>query len=138
MLNLTATELLHRQTTGDLTAEAITQSYLSYIKQHDAKINAFLAIDEAGALDQANAIDVKRKRGESLGKLAGIPIALKDILCVKGQRTTAGSKILQNYVPPYDAHVITKLQRRRHLDRQDEHGRAAMGSSTELAQITAT
>jgi len=139
MLNLTATALLQRQTTGDLTAEAITHSYLSHIKQHDAKINAFLAIDEAGALEQARAIDAKRRRGDALGKLAGIPIALKDVLCVKGQRTTAGSKILQNYVPPYDAHVITKLRNADAIligkTNMDEF---AMGSSTENSAFQVT
>jgi aspartyl-tRNA(Asn)/glutamyl-tRNA(Gln) amidotransferase subunit A len=139
MQNLTATELLQRQSTGDLTAESITQAYLAQIKQHDDRISAFLAIDEAGALEQARAIDAKRKRGDVLGKLAGIPVALKDVLCVKGQRTTAGSKMLQSYVPPYDAHVITQLRNADAIligkTNLDEF---AMGSSTENSayQIT--
>jgi len=61
------------------------------------------------ALAQARAVDAKRKRGESLGALAGIPIALKDVLCTKGTPTTCASVSLREFVPPYDAHVVERL-----------------------------
>src|SRR4051812_21596908 len=110
MLNHTASDLLAKQAAGELTAEAITQNYLDRIKQHDGNIKAFLSVDEAAALAQARTIDAKRKANQMLGALAGIPIAIKDVICIKGSVTTASSKMLRNFVPPYDAQVITKLR----------------------------
>jgi aspartyl-tRNA(Asn)/glutamyl-tRNA(Gln) amidotransferase subunit A len=138
MLNATATELLQRQAAGELTAEAITESYLARIRQLETDIRAFLAVNE-DAVAQAHAIDEKRKAREPLGKLAGIPIAIKDVLCTKGTRTTCSSKILSNFIPPYDAHVITKLkQADAILIGKTNCDEFAMGSSTENSayQIT--
>jgi aspartyl-tRNA(Asn)/glutamyl-tRNA(Gln) amidotransferase subunit A len=139
MHDLTATELLQKQAAGDMTAEAIVQASLAMIRERDSNIKAFLAVDESGALDQAKAIDAKRKAGSPLGKLAGIPVAVKDVLCTKGQRTTAGSEILQNFVPPYDAHVITKLrQADAVLIGKTNMDEFAMGSSTENSAYQVT
>src|SRR4051812_9868083 len=102
----TATELLAAQRQGE-SAESITRGYLDAIQARDSSIKAFLHVDESAALEQARAVDAKRKAGRPLGKLAGLPVAVKDVLCTKGVVTTAGSKMLRTFVPPYDAHVIT-------------------------------
>src|SRR5262249_37717794 len=81
MIEFTANELLRRQSVGDISAEAITQSFLSRIRQHDIRTKAFLLVDESRAIEQARAVDGKRRRGEPVGKLAGIPVAVKDVLC---------------------------------------------------------
>jgi aspartyl-tRNA(Asn)/glutamyl-tRNA(Gln) amidotransferase subunit A len=132
MIDRSATELLAALNKGEITSEALTDKFIRAIREHDAQIKAFLHVDEAKALEQACAVDAKRKRGGPLGPLAGIPVAVKDVLCTQGQRTTCGSKILQKYVPPYDAHVISRLKEADAViigkANMDEF---AMGSSTE-------
>src|SRR5688572_21445116 len=110
MIDRTATELLELLAKGDVTAEAVAQSFLQAIKERDGRIQAFLHVDEAKTLEQARAIDAKRRGGEALGPLAGIPVAVKDVLCTAGVRTTCGSKVLDNFIPPYDATVIARLK----------------------------
>src|SRR5262245_45728289 len=110
MIERTAVELLELLHKGDLTAEALTTQFLDAIRQREPKIKAFLHLNEAQSLEQAKAIDAKRRQGQSLGPLAGLPVAVKDVLCTQGMRTTCGSKILATFVPPYDAHVVTKLK----------------------------
>jgi aspartyl-tRNA(Asn)/glutamyl-tRNA(Gln) amidotransferase subunit A len=135
----TATDLLALLTRGEVTAEALADEFLQTIRLRDPRVQAFLHVDEAAALAQARSVDQRRQRGEPLGLLAGLPVAVKDVLCTKGQPTTCGSKILQKYVPPYDAGVIERLRRadgvvigKTNLDE------FAMGSSTENSayQIT--
>ena len=94
----TAGELLAAQAQGE-SAESITNSFLQAIRERDPMVAAFLLVDETAALEQARIVDRKRKNGGKLGPLAGIPVALKDVLCVKGQRTTCGSKILRDFKP---------------------------------------
>src|SRR6266852_4695056 len=110
MIEFSASRILDLLTNGDTTAEAVTQEFLQSIREREPRIKAFLHVDETGALEQARVIDAKKKRGEPLAPLAGLPIAIKDVLCICGQPTTCGSKILQNFRPPYDAHVITRLK----------------------------
>ncbi len=93
---------------GELTAEAATREALSRIRGE--RFNAFLHVDADGALARAAAIDAKRRAGETLGPLAGVPIAVKDNLCTKGVPTTCASRMLEGYRPPYDAHVVERLR----------------------------
>jgi aspartyl-tRNA(Asn)/glutamyl-tRNA(Gln) amidotransferase subunit A len=134
-----ATDLLTFLSRGQVSSEELTRQFLDAIRQRDSRVRAFLKVDETAALAQAKAIDSKRKRGGPLGPVAGLPIALKDLLCTAGQPTTCGSRILQSFVPPYDAHVVTRLKEADAVllgkTNMDEF---AMGSSTENSayQIT--
>src|SRR5262249_53482224 len=91
---------------GKLSAVELTKSFLDRVAALDPKIHAYLHVDREGALAAAAAVDRKRAAGETLGALAGVPIAVKDNLCTRGVPTTCASKILEGYVPPYDAHVV--------------------------------
>src|SRR5262249_53688746 len=123
----------------EITSETITQGYLRAICERDPRIGAFLHVDEENALQQAREKDAKRKRREPLGLLAGIPVAVKDVLCIAGQPTTCGSKILQHFKPPYDATVIARLKKADAVllgkTNMDEF---AMGSSTENSAYQTT
>ncbi|HLL22987.1 MAG TPA: Asp-tRNA(Asn)/Glu-tRNA(Gln) amidotransferase subunit GatA [Kofleriaceae bacterium] len=124
---------------GEITATALVEATLERIEAIDGQLGAYLAIDTAGALGRAAAIDQKRKAGQPLGALVGVPIALKDNLVTKGLATTAGSKILDGWVPPYDATVVTKLEAAGAIiigkTNMDEFG---MGSSTERSAFKPT
>ena len=119
-------------TSGATTATRIAEETLAAIDARDGGLHAFLAVDREDLLAQARAVDAKRARGETLGKLAGVPIALKDALCTRGLATTCGSKILEGWKPPYDATVVARLRAADALlpgkTNLDEF---AMGSSTE-------
>ncbi|MCF6522389.1 Asp-tRNA(Asn)/Glu-tRNA(Gln) amidotransferase subunit GatA [Streptomyces sp. JJ36] len=132
LTRLTAAETAARIAGGEVTAEAVTEAHLARIEAVDEKVHAFLHVDREGALAAARRVDEKRERGEQLGPLAGVPLALKDIFTTEGQPTTVGSKILEGWLPPYDATVTRRL---READvvvlgktNMDEF---AMGSSTE-------
>ena len=96
---------------GDMSSKEITQAVLDQIERRDETINAFISVDTRGALQQAEAIDRRRAAGQDLGPLAGIPVALKDVICVAAGRTTCASGILADFVAPYDATVVIKLRR---------------------------
>ncbi|KPJ71549.1 glutamyl-tRNA amidotransferase [Parcubacteria bacterium DG_74_3] len=111
------TELTIRQTHEGLkkkqfSALEICRAYLDKIAKEDKKINAFLTVTRESALLQAKKIDEMILSGQEISLLAGIPLAIKDNILVKNVRCTAGSKILDNYIAPYDATVIKKLQER--------------------------
>ena len=106
----TAHALIAQLQQGEITTRELVQSTLDRIEAVDSQINAFISVDAEGALANADAIDLRRANGEPLGTLAGIPLALKDVLCVRGGRTTCGSKILENYVAPYDATAVARLR----------------------------
>ncbi len=135
----TASDLLESLHKGNLTSETLTAACLQAIRERDPKVKAFLHVNEQEALAKAREVDDKRKKGRPLGKLAGVPVAIKDVLCTKGQPTTCGSKILENFVPPYDAHVITRLKEADAVligkTNMDEF---AMGSSTENSAFQVT
>lgn len=95
--------------TGNVTAEEFVSKTLDRIKKVDGKIHAFLTINEK-AIEQAREIDKKIKANENVGKCMGMPISIKDNICVTGTKTTCGSKVLEDFVAPYDATVITKLK----------------------------
>jgi aspartyl-tRNA(Asn)/glutamyl-tRNA(Gln) amidotransferase subunit A len=138
-MDRTALDLLQLLQDGKLSAEGLTQQCLETIRRREPRVKAFLHLDEDDALAQARAADAKRKRGEPLGLLAGLPVAIKDVLCTKGQPTTCGSKILQNFIPPYDAHVITRLkQADAVLLGKTNCDEFAMGSSTENSAYQVT
>jgi aspartyl-tRNA(Asn)/glutamyl-tRNA(Gln) amidotransferase subunit A len=134
-----AHDLLIALNRGEVTAEALTDTFLEAIRERDGKVQAFLDVDTEGARAQARAVDERRKRGEPLGRLAGLPIAVKDVLCTAGRPTTCGSKILRNFIPPYDAYAITRLRQADAVilgkTNMDEF---AMGSSTENSAFQVT
>ena len=95
LADLTAHELADRFAAGEATAVAATEAALERIRATDERLHAFLTVTGEQALRDAAAADAARERGERLGPLAGVPLALKDVLVTKGVRTTAGSRILE-------------------------------------------
>jgi aspartyl-tRNA(Asn)/glutamyl-tRNA(Gln) amidotransferase subunit A len=117
---------------GEVTSTQLTQAHLDRINDVDTSVKAFLHVDAAGALKQAARVDADRSAGKKLHPLAGIPLALKDVLTQDGIPTTAGSKILQGWKPQYDSTVVSKIKEAGIVilgkTNMDEF---AMGSSTE-------
>jgi aspartyl-tRNA(Asn)/glutamyl-tRNA(Gln) amidotransferase subunit A len=135
----TITELAAMLAAGETTSVAITQAVIDRTAAVDDKVNAFLSSDAADALAQARASDQRRAAGKALGPLDGIPIGIKDTLAVKDQPLRCASKMLENYVSPFDATCITKLREagaviwgRLNMDE------FAMGSSTENSAYATT
>ncbi len=116
----------------EFSALELTKSYLEKIKKEDKEINSFLSVYQEKALSQAEKVDQKIKEGKSISLLEGIPASIKDLILIKGMKCTAASKILENYVAPYNATVIKKLLKKGVVflgkNNLDEF---AMGSSTE-------
>jgi len=110
MIDLTATQLVSRLAAGEISSVGLTQTYLERIQQCDRDVRAFLRVDPAKALAQAEAVDSRRKEGKPVGRLAGLPVAVKDVLCSEGETTTCASRILEDFRPPFDATVVAKLK----------------------------
>ncbi|MEV7023463.1 Asp-tRNA(Asn)/Glu-tRNA(Gln) amidotransferase subunit GatA [Kitasatospora sp. NPDC093558] len=132
LIRYTAAETAAAIATGEVSAVEVAQAHLDRIDAVDKKVNAFLHVDTEGALSAAKAVDDKRARGEELGPLAGVPLALKDVFTTKGIPTTCGSKMLEGWIPPYDATLTSRLKDAGVVilgkTNMDEF---AMGSSTE-------
>jgi aspartyl-tRNA(Asn)/glutamyl-tRNA(Gln) amidotransferase subunit A len=110
IIDFSAAELLKHLAVGELSSVEITRKYLDRIHSADRQIGAFLSVDADRALAQAAEVDRKRKAGEPLGPLAGIPVAVKDVLCDRDVKCTCASRMLAGFRPPYDATVIAKLK----------------------------
>jgi aspartyl-tRNA(Asn)/glutamyl-tRNA(Gln) amidotransferase subunit A len=105
-----ATELDKLLDGGEITATELATVFIGRTKAIDKNLNAFISFDEEKTLAQAGAADVRRKSGKKLSILDGIPIGLKDLIAERGQPLTCGSKILRNYVSPYDATVVERMR----------------------------
>jgi aspartyl-tRNA(Asn)/glutamyl-tRNA(Gln) amidotransferase subunit A len=131
LINLSAAALADKLASGEVSSVEATQAHLDRIADVDGDVHAFLHVS-ADALTTAAAVDAKRAAGEKLGPLAGVPVAIKDVLCTIDMPSTAGSKILEGWVPPYDATVVARLRAANLIPlgktNMDEF---AMGSSTE-------
>ncbi|MGH3474602.1 MAG: amidase, partial [Aeromicrobium sp.] len=109
-IRATAEELSRRLSAREISAVELTQAHIDRIADVDTEIHAFLHVDAEGALAAARDVDTRRAAGEELHALAGVPVAVKDVITTKGVPTTAGSRILEGWVPPYDATVTRRLK----------------------------
>ncbi|WP_109472081.1 Asp-tRNA(Asn)/Glu-tRNA(Gln) amidotransferase subunit GatA [Ornithinimicrobium cavernae] len=132
LTSLTAAQMADGLAAGEFTSVELTQAHLDRIALLNPVLNAFLHVDSEGALATAADVDARRAAGEELPRLAGVPIAVKDIACTQGLPTTAGSRTLEGWIPPYDATIVTRLKEAGlpilGKTNMDEF---AMGSSTE-------
>ncbi|HMC70229.1 MAG TPA: amidase family protein, partial [Mycobacteriales bacterium] len=128
LIQSTAADLAARIAAREVSAVEVAQAHLDRIAAVDDRVHAFLHIDSEGALEQARRVDA----GEISGPLAGVPLALKDVIVMRDVPTTAGSKILEGWRPPYDAHIVERMREAGIVilgkTNMDEF---AMGSSTE-------
>ena len=111
LYELTAHELMDKLESGEITSEEITKSYFSRIKEKDGLVKAYVSTMEEEALAKARKVDEDRKAGKPVSKYAGIPIGIKDNMCITGTKTTCSSKMLENFVAPYNATVIENLNK---------------------------
>lgn len=132
LIYLSYSEIKKKLNEGSLSSKDLTSAYLKRIEETDSKIKAFLELDKTKILKQAEESDKRRKEGKLLSEFDGIPIGIKDNICITGEITSCSSKILENFRSPYDATVITRLKEKGFVLfprlNMDEF---AMGSSTE-------
>ena len=139
LVTLTAAELGARIASREVSSEEVTQAHLDRIGEVDGDVRAFLLVDHDGALETARRVDSRIADGEKLGPLAGVPLAVKDLFCTKGLATTASSRMLEGWIPPYDSTIVTRCKDagmvilgKTNLDE------FAMGSSTETSAFGPT
>ena len=128
LTTMTAADLSAALVSMQVSAAEVTQAHLDRIAEVDERVHAFLHVAADQALAAARSVDERRAAGDDLGPLAGVPVALKDVFTTTDMPTTAGSKILEQWRPPYDATVDQPpAPRRGHHPRQDQHGRVRHG-----------
>jgi aspartyl-tRNA(Asn)/glutamyl-tRNA(Gln) amidotransferase subunit A len=131
---LTGWQLKQMMQKGEVSSEEIVSSVYDQIRKVNPHINAYITLTEGQARETARKIDQRRRKGEDLGALAGLPVAVKDNICTRGIRTTCASKILSNFIPPYDATAVERLKGADAIiigkTNMDEFG---MGSSNETS-----
>lgn len=136
---LTVHELIEKLEKKEITPTQITESYLKRINEKEKDVQAFVTVTDENAKSKAKEIEDKKAKGENLGKLAGIPIGIKDNMCIKGVKTTCSSRMLENFVAPYDATVIKNIKNENMISlgklNMDEF---AMGGSTEYSYFHPT
>lgn len=137
--SLTVHELQEKLEKNELTSEEIVKAYVDRINDKEKDVKAFVTTLCDEALKEAKSIDEKRKNGEELSSLAGIPIGIKDNMCTKGVKTTCSSKMLEDFIAPYNATVVEKLNDEKLINlgklNMDEF---AMGASTEYSYFKKT
>lgn len=139
LYELTVHELRDKLAKKEITSEEITKSFINRIEEKEPDVKAFVNKTTDVAIEKAKQVDEKRKAGEKLSDLAGIPIGIKDNICTKGVKTTCSSKMLENFVSPYDATVMEKVNDENLIMlgklNMDEF---AMGASTEYSYFKKT
>ena len=137
--SLKAWEMKEKIFNKEISSRELIEAHIKKIEELEPNINAFITLDKEGALKDADRIDGKIKNNENIGVLAGLPIGIKDNMVTKGLRTTCGSKMLESFIPPYDATVIEKIRNSDGIiigkTNMDEF---AMGGSTETSYFGPT
>ena len=137
--SLSAVEMRDKLLSGEISCREIVKAHIDNIEKMEPEINAFITLTKEEALERADRIDEKIRNKEEVGLLAGIPVAVKDNISTKGVRTTCASKMLENYIPPYDATVVERIIEEDGIiigkTNMDEF---AMGSSTETSYFGPT